>query len=449
MDTLPPTDLPIQTEGYFTDPKLVGYQVLTNYESIYWRALLGSEAWSLYEVLRGHCHQHDPICEVTINTLIAILGIRDRRELTGRVKTVKGKEYRYPGLIEILQMHGLVVAEVLGDGPKMRYKFHVNLTPGLLSDTQVAALPDVLQRKHIAHLRRVAKRSQELQARRRPPKVLAADLSTPLPDSKTRLGNSQAGVGNSHTQPGKFPDEQDPHNSLKTTTGAAAQSADLSLPEPQSDVVVALQEIGFKPAQARKLAVTAAQAQRNVHELIAFMRHKQQHDPASVTKPQAWLTAGIARGYDLSVWYKIKEEQQNQAAKQQQSHQEQQRMSWQLAHKQRLQETEQEAQRQLQMNAMRQQYQTTEREMRLWTTILNELKQVLTSVQLSLLTHSELLALNDSQAVVCLSNAFIVDQVQKHAGILSALQNALQNASGADQLDLNCVSPPQSLDDGS
>ena len=52
-----PPDIPIAVRGFITDPKFVGYQILTNYESSYWRALMGNDAWSLYEVLRSFCHE--------------------------------------------------------------------------------------------------------------------------------------------------------------------------------------------------------------------------------------------------------------------------------------------------------------------------------------------------------------------------------------------------------
>ena len=49
MSTDPPADSStIEVRGYVTDPKCVGYQILTNYESTYWRTLVGNDAWGLY-----------------------------------------------------------------------------------------------------------------------------------------------------------------------------------------------------------------------------------------------------------------------------------------------------------------------------------------------------------------------------------------------------------------
>ena len=158
----------IAVRGYVTDAKRVGYQVLTNYESIYWRVLVGNDAWSLYEVLRSFCHNGNNTCTPSIQLLTTILGLEDKRALIGRSKTVKGKEYRYAGLVEVLQEHKLVVAEVQGEAPKTSYLFHVNLTPDLLTPAQLAQLPPMLQKKHAELLKRSAQAQRELEAKRKP-----------------------------------------------------------------------------------------------------------------------------------------------------------------------------------------------------------------------------------------------------------------------------------------
>jgi hypothetical protein len=170
-DSFPSADIPLTIHGFVTDPKLVGYQILTNYESNYWRSLVGAPAWSLYEVLRSYCHNGQQECYPSINLLMAILDIKERRIITGRITSVNGTEYRYPGLIDLLQQHGLVIAQEVGAGPMMRYMFHVNLTPGLLSEAQLAQLPDLLQQKHKELLERCQQAIKELQAKRRPSRV--------------------------------------------------------------------------------------------------------------------------------------------------------------------------------------------------------------------------------------------------------------------------------------
>jgi hypothetical protein len=101
---MPPSeiaDTPIEIQGYVTDPKFVGFQVLTNYESTYWGALVGNDAWRFFEVLRSFCHQQKSTCYPSINLLLAILGFKEREKIIGRPtpKIVNGKKYYYPGLI--------------------------------------------------------------------------------------------------------------------------------------------------------------------------------------------------------------------------------------------------------------------------------------------------------------------------------------------------------------
>jgi hypothetical protein len=82
-----------EVRGFATDPKYSGYQILTNYESTYWRAFVGVPAWALYEVLRSFCHNGNNVCYPSINYLLEVLGIKQRRVLTGWSTEVKGKNY--------------------------------------------------------------------------------------------------------------------------------------------------------------------------------------------------------------------------------------------------------------------------------------------------------------------------------------------------------------------
>jgi hypothetical protein len=194
-----PQDIPFTVQGYVTDPKMVGYQILTNYESTYWAPLVGNDAWRLYEVLRSFCHHGNRSCHPSINLLMAILNLKDRSVLIGRAKPkeVKGKAYSYPGLIQILQTHNLVIAEVSGEGPLLRYIFHVNLTPSLLTSEQLSQLPQLLQEKHQELLDRCEAERKVLEAKKKPSK---------LPINEGKKGNSEAngGIGNSNTPSWKF-----------------------------------------------------------------------------------------------------------------------------------------------------------------------------------------------------------------------------------------------------
>ncbi len=217
-------DTAVEVKGYITDPKFVGYQILTNYESTYWRALVGAGAWTLFEVLRSFCHQRDNTCYPSINLLMAILGIKQRWVLTGGTTKVKGKEYHYPGLIEELQQHKLVIAEVTGEGPMMRYVFHVHLTPGILTIEQITQLPAVLQRKHVELMERCQQRQNDLEAKRRPPKV--PSNTTKLTDKPQEEGVSQivrGGLTNCERGSHNLLVEQQPENNTHNTPKRARE----------------------------------------------------------------------------------------------------------------------------------------------------------------------------------------------------------------------------------
>lgn len=182
-----PDDIPVDINDVVTDPLRAGFQILANYESTYWRALVGNDAWGLYEVLRSFCHadkdQKAGTCWPSINLLAAILGIKERRVLTGYQKVVHGKTYTYPGLIEILQQHELLFAREKGEGPDMRYKFDVVLTPRLLTPDQLATLPPLLQQKHAELVERCRTNLDNLKATRRPARV-AQPEAAPAPQQE-------------------------------------------------------------------------------------------------------------------------------------------------------------------------------------------------------------------------------------------------------------------------
>jgi hypothetical protein len=163
MATHPNIDLPVRLQGYVTDPKLVGYQILTNYETIYWQCLVGRNAWALYLLLRSYCHHGNPTCNPSIRTLMEILGLTDRRQLVGRVDNTPKRQRLLPGLLDVLQEHHLIICELIGAGPELRYSFHLQLTPPMLTPDQLACLPQSLQKKHTHLVDRVAENGRKLE----------------------------------------------------------------------------------------------------------------------------------------------------------------------------------------------------------------------------------------------------------------------------------------------
>jgi len=372
-------DTPVEVRGYKTDPLRRGYQILWNYENVYWRALVGSDAWSLYEVLRSFCHEKNNTCYPSINLLLAILGLQDRRVLTGRVKEVKGKQYKYPGLIETLQEHQLVIAEIEGEGPKMRYIFHVNLTPGLLTEDQLGQLPKLLQKKHTALLERCEQAKRDMEAKRRPPKVRKTALDPDegpslngsadpeqaagedegvveaepdniavqahreeeaegygnFPEGRgygnfpeesdgpaEGMGNSQRGMGNSQALSGNFPGEHYPVNNTKQTIAEDQESNNNSDGKntPTQNVVVALTNLGISEQVAKRLATRYSR--KRVFEKIDFLAFLQETDSGKVNNPRGWLRTAIEENYGPPDGYKPKEQREAEAAERERRRQE-------------------------------------------------------------------------------------------------------------------------------
>lgn len=318
----PPDDQPVEIVGYVTDPKLIGYQILTNYESTFWRALVGNDAWSLYEILRSFCHDGNNTCRPSIKLLTAILGLQDKRAIIGRNKTVKGKEYQYPGLIDLLQEHGLVVAETRGEGHSISYLYHVNLTPTLLSPEQIEQLPELLQRKHAELLARCEAAIAELETRKRAsrfPKIDVRDTEQqveerdgnfpPLSDQPVEGdGNFPSGDGKRPTADGNFPSEQHPSNTTHTTTSFVEQETPTTpLHNVQQDVVVALTKNGISKRVATQLS-TRYQADQ-IREKIAFLHFLQETNPEKVKNPQGWLRRAVEEDYAPPEGYHSKQEQ--------------------------------------------------------------------------------------------------------------------------------------------
>ncbi len=244
-------DVGFEVRGFATDPKHSGYQILTNYESTYWRAFVGVPAWALYEVLRSFCHNGNNVCYPSINYLLEVLGIKQRRVLTGWSTEVKGKNYDYPGLIEILQGGGLVIAELVGEGPMQRYLFHVNLTPDLLRPEQVAELPTLLQSKHAEMLQTHFAEMAELASRRRPAKVTPSappppvnmqkdDISTKNIVETGGVTNCQTPMTNCHTPSDNLSHKQHQYNNTQLTNDSSTNlinnnNSDLQHELPLSD----------------------------------------------------------------------------------------------------------------------------------------------------------------------------------------------------------------------
>lgn len=321
--------VPFEVRGYATDPKYSGYQILTNYESTYWRAFVGVQAWSLYEVLRSFCHNGNNVCYPSINYLLEVLGIKQRRVLTGWSTEVKGKHYYYSGLIEILQNAGLVVAEVVGEGPMLRYLFHVNLTPDLLRPEQVAELPALLQNKHAEMLQAHYAEMAELASRRRPaksPVKTAANQPASSQPPRNKLQNEQSStknmvesegmtnchtpVTNCHTPSDNLSHKQHQYNNTQLTNVSTTNSINNNsgglqeelqpdlinkTPPETTDVVVALTNLGLAENVIKRL--TTRFNRERILQKIDYLAYLEEFHPNKVKNPRGWLRRAIEENY--------------------------------------------------------------------------------------------------------------------------------------------------------
>ena len=295
-EQLPNGETLVEIHGYVTDPKQVGFQILNNYENLYWATLVGPVAWRLYELLRGFCHGDSNTVDSTISFLSASLGLDDSRALTGRIKRVKGKEYLYPGFIEMLQTHQLIIAEEIWNGPMMSYRFHVNRTPGLLTDEQVTQLPEVIQRNHDSFLKRHQDKIRLLEAKKRKSKIMP--LQEGRSDAESGgVGISQGRGGNFPGGGGNFPPKQQQINNTKNNNTRGEDTA---------DVVAFFEEVGVEEKVSQRL-IERFSIER-IRQKIDYLRYLQEYKPKEVSSPPGWLRKAIEEDYASPAGYKPKAE---------------------------------------------------------------------------------------------------------------------------------------------
>ncbi len=408
------SDASIEIIGYVTDPKLVGYQILTNYESTYWRALVGNEAWSLYEVLRSFCHEGNNICKPSVKLLTAILGLQDKRALTGRSKIVKGKKYHYPGLIEILQEQELLIAEVKGVGHAISYAYHVNLTPSLLSEAQLTKLPQLLQKKHQELIKRCEASIQELQTKKKPAKFPQRHVgSTPEATAERGGGNFPPPSGPFPPPGGKFPPEQHPINNTQKTTTEEQSVIDTHTQNPSdtvASVVVALIDLGISKRVAERLAsrYTAERIFEKI-EILAFL----EETGATLKNSRGWLRSAIEKDYQPPSNFVSKAVREAKALEEQRREQERKAQQQQALEQQRKLEEEVRRRQEAELASLRERYGTTEREHQLWPQILRSIQlQTTEATYQTLFPLTQLLAVSETEAIIGVPNKAVGERIE-------------------------------------
>ena len=435
-------DTPVAVQGYVTDPKFVGYQILNNYESTYWRALIGNDAWGLYEVLRSFCHEGNNECYPSIRLLTSILGLKEKRVLTGWAKKVNGKEYQYPGLIETLQKHGLTVAEVQGEGPKMHYTFHVNLTPGLLSKEELAQLPSVLQKRHEELLERTEKAKQKMEAKKRPSKFPTNQITNGT--NGQGGGNLPPGGGNLPGGGGNLPPKQQQDNNTQLTATSALDEINNNSSDSATTkeaVVVALISLGITKGVAQRLA--SRYSENRIREKIGFLEFLQKQQPDKVKNPKGWLRKAIEENYAGPDGYKSAE----QIAKEEEAkrHQEEE-ISKQLEIATRRRREEMEEVKDERLVVAQARYGTTERETKLWRQALEGIRDNTTEVAFQMWVEgSHLLVLKDGKAVIGALSAAAQGWLEQR--LASVIKRELENLVG-EKLELQFVEIDQEDESG-
>ena len=419
-------DIPFTVQGFVTDPKLVGYQVLTNYESTYWRALVGNDAWGLYEVLRSFCHEGNATCYPSVNLLLSILGLKQRRVLTGWVTLVKGKEYRYPGLMEILQEHKLAVAEVQGEGPKMRYVFHVNMTPTLLTDTQLSRLPNVLQKKHAELLERCEQALQQMEAKRRPPKVeIFSKNGRPGGYDKLSEGYDNLSEGYDNLSP-----KQHPINNTHRTSASAREdhnnnSGDNS--NLQNDVVVALVDHGISKRVSQRLA--SSYSRERILEKLDFLEFLTEEAPDKVQNPQGWLRRAIEEDYGSPDSFVSKEERERLEAEESKRAEEEKQRAEAAEEWNRAFQESSKLERAARIRRVREEHNTTEDDLAFWEQAKLEIKYTAIPEISSLVLDLEMLKIRDGTVTLGAWTEADWRRLQ-HPGTAKVISRALSQVAG-------------------
>lgn len=431
-------DSPIRVKGLVTEPTRSGFQILHNYESTYWRALVGNDAWSLYEVLRSFCHtteqnQEEARCWPSIRLLAAILGLKERRVITGYTKTVKGKQYVYEGLIEKLHEYDLIIAREVGEGHEMHYEFDVILTPKQLSSEQVEKLPPLLQTKHKELLERCHKNLDKIKAGRRPSRVNAEanqNGSQKSSDSPAAGGavNYRGGAVNYRGGVGNLPTEQQQYNNTQlTNTTVASQDHNNNsdgkkpYPDDKNDVVVALTERGLSEKAA--VRISTRYKKERIFEKIEYRDWLVENAPDRIKNPAGWLRRAIEDNYAAPDGYVSKEDVERQKQQQEAQAKRKQIEEEKLAEERqkRIEQEEQEAR--LRLDTIFKRHGTTSEEREIGVKLKQTLQQQKFNAMLK--ESLELLKLGEGVAVIGFGGQFLIDKA-KHPNVSVSIKRALR-----------------------
>jgi hypothetical protein len=138
----------IDVQAVDLEPTRRGYQLTYNYAIRFWLPILGPVCFALWQALISFCFGDRDKCWPSISLLADMAGGGNRHSITGRWRGTEPDRRRQPGALEKLEAHGLLTVNTKRAGPETRYTFHVVKEPPLLTLSQLARLPNRLQRMH-------------------------------------------------------------------------------------------------------------------------------------------------------------------------------------------------------------------------------------------------------------------------------------------------------------
>jgi hypothetical protein len=346
-------------------------------------------------------------------------------------KTVQGKDYCYLGLIQTLQNHNLVVAEVVGEGPKMRYIFHVHVTPGLLTNEQLSQLPALLQKKHAELLARCVEDQRKLEAKKRPPKMGDnGDSGSVIPLENKGIGNSNTPLGISNTPSWNFQDKQQPYNNTQITRAHTRDDNNNSSGETESknDVVVALLcHYGIAQKVAQRLA--ERYSQERIEEKIAFLEFLLDERPEEVKKPAAWLRKAIEDNYSAPDGFVSKAARQRRQQEEEREARQYDELTRQTQHMQQVKREAEAAERADHLQRIRDRYGTTDDDIEFWTKSQREIRYTANADIFALIAGAQILKRTEDIVLIGVEREAEWRQLQ-HPGTVKVIRRAFNYVAG-------------------
>jgi hypothetical protein len=195
--------------------------------------------------------------------------------------------------------------------------------------------------------------------------------------------------------------------------------------------VVVLTKLGMTKTVAERLASNYPWSKiKEKIDYLEFLSKKQR-----VKNPIGWLRKAIEEDYSQPDEYKSEVKRITTQAKEKQHLQAQEKLLEEREQQQRALIQQKETDRIKQLEMLREQHHTTEQEDNLWHKVLSTLKEQVTETAFKIyLAQSVLLAIQDGQALIALSNRFAEDWVKQR--LATTIQKVLADYAGQQAIHL-------------